>query len=178
MTFIFRNWTIFWYIPKQNRRQTNQDRASIIFSQNHMRNNLFYFILFYLCEKQLKHSIMQQLMQCPTKGGKISNTQSRMLQKKKVYIHFFSRHETCLSILTIMSCNLQLVNTYIQCDQITTLLLVSFYFVYKITKDYNFTRKFIEIFFTHQQLRNLNYKCLHWKLSVNQLSYNILNKNY
>ena len=136
------------------------------------------FILFYLCEKQLKHSIMQQLMQCPTKGGKISNTQSRMLQKKKVYIHFFSRHETCLSILTIISCNLQLVNTYIQCDQITTLLLVSFYFVYKITKDYNFTRKIIEIFFTHQQLRNLNYKSFHWKLSTNQLSYNILNKNY
>ena len=43
-------------------------------------------------------------------------------------MHFFNRHETFLSIFTTISCNFQFVNTYIQCD---------FYFVYKITKDYN-----------------------------------------
>ena len=43
-------------------------------------------------------------------------------------MHFFSRHETFLTILTIITFNFQFVNAYIQCD---------FYFVYKITKDYN-----------------------------------------
>ena len=55
-------------------------------------------------------------------------------------MHFFSRHETYLSILTTISCNFQFVNTHThthththtQCD---------FYFVYKITKDYNFYNK-------------------------------------
>ena len=28
------------------------------------------------------------------------------------YMHFFSRHETCLSILTTISCNFQFVNTH------------------------------------------------------------------
>ena len=45
-------------------------------------------------------------------------------------MHFFIRHETCLSILTTISCNFQFVNThthththiYIECD---------FYFIYK-----------------------------------------------
>ena len=44
-------------------------------------------------------------------------------------MHFFSRHETCLSILTTISCNFQFVNTHTWYD---------FYFIYKITKDYNF----------------------------------------
>ena len=49
-------------------------------------------------------------------------------------MHNFSRHETCLSILTIISCNFQFMNTHThtQCD---------FYFVYKITKDYNFLQR-------------------------------------
>ena len=53
-------------------------------------------------------------------------------------MHNFSRHETCLSILTTISCNFQFMNThththiYIVCD---------FYFVYKITKDYNFLQR-------------------------------------
>ena len=56
-----------------------------------MRNNfIIYYLLFiiFLCEKQLKHCIMQQLMQCPTKRGKMRNTQSRMLQKKSIYAFF------------------------------------------------------------------------------------------
>ena len=58
-------------------------------------------------------------------------------------MHFFSysKYETCLSILTTISCNFHFVNTYIQCD---------FYFVYKITKDYNLLQGnlFKKIFYT------------------------------
>ena len=32
--------------------------------------------------------------------------------KNEGYMHFFIRHETCLSILTIISCNFQFMNTH------------------------------------------------------------------
>ena len=48
------------------------------------------------------------------KRGEINNTQSRILKILiEGYMHFFSKHEICLSILTTISCNFQFVNTYI-----------------------------------------------------------------
>ena len=75
-------------------------------------------------------------------------------------MHNFSMHETCLSILTTISCNFQFMNThthiYIECD---------FYFVYKITKDYNFLQgNLIKKNFIHRQLGDLNHEYLYWKL--------------
>ena len=61
---------------------------------------------------------MQQLKQCPTeKRNKFvaHNQECKKKEKKKNegYMHFFSRHETCLSILTTISCNFQFVKTHI-----------------------------------------------------------------
>ena len=86
------------------------------------------------------------------KRGKISNTQSRILKILiEGYMHFFSKHEICLLILTTIPCNFRFVNTHthIWYDQITTLLLVFFYFVYKIVKDYNFLQGNLLKFFLH-----------------------------
>ena len=68
-----------------------------------------------LYEKQLKHYIMQQLKQCPTeKRNKLvaHNQECKKKKKNEGYMHFFSRHETCLSILTTISCNFQFVKTH------------------------------------------------------------------
>ena len=56
-----------------------------------MRNNFFF-----LCKKQLKHYIMQQLKQRLTKMGEKLVTHNQ--EGKKIiiigrYMHFFSRHE-------------------------------------------------------------------------------------
>ena len=73
------------------------------------------------------------------KENKISNT-IKNIEKIIIegYFHFFSRHETCLFILTTISCNFQFVTKYIWYDQSLHYSLLSFYFVYKITKNYNF----------------------------------------
>ena len=58
---------------------------------------------------------MQQLKQCPTeKRNKLvaHNQECKKKKKNEGYMHFFSRHETCLSILTTISCNFQFVNTH------------------------------------------------------------------
>ena len=60
------------------------------------------------------------------------------------YLHFFlvARYETCLFMLTTISCNFKFVNTYISYDQITIhYSQCLFIFVYKITKDYNFLQE-------------------------------------
>ena len=83
------------------------------------------------------------------------------------FFFFFSRHETYLSILTTISCNFQFVNTYMWCDQITALPLMSFYFVYKITKYYNFLKGnllYKKIIHRYLGAGDLNHECLHWKL--------------
>ena len=50
---------------------------------------------------------------------------------------FLSRYETCLSISVNISCNFQICKY----DEITTSLLSSFYFIYKIEQLKIFTRK-------------------------------------
>ena len=66
-------------------------------------------------------------------------------------MHFFlvARYETCLFMLTTISCNFKFVNTYISYDQITIhYSQCLFIFVYKITKDYNFLQgNLLQIFF-------------------------------
>ena len=44
---------------------------------------------------------MEQLKQCPTKRGKKlvkHNQECKKKKKNEGYMHFFNRHETCLSI--------------------------------------------------------------------------------
>ena len=56
MTFIFKNMTIFWDIPKWNRGQTNWDRSIILWNIFHLSQFPIY-IYIYIYEKWYIHNI-------------------------------------------------------------------------------------------------------------------------